>query len=45
MPTKSEKQVRAAAESLVHQGVNTVLVKLGSKGSMLVGELGCSSWL
>ncbi|GAB4813713.1 hypothetical protein N2152v2_000759 [Parachlorella kessleri] len=40
LPTKSEKQVRAAAESLVHQGVNTVLVKMGSKGSMLVDIMG-----
>lgn len=38
MPTKSEKQIKAAAEALIHQGVNTVLVKMGSKGSMLVGE-------
>lgn len=38
MPTKTMAQVQAAAEALVHSGVNKVLVKLGSKGSMLVGE-------
>lgn len=37
MPTRSEKQCIAAAEALVHQGVNKVLVKMGSKGSLLVG--------
>lgn len=40
MPTKSEKQCEAAAEALVHQGVNKVLVKMGSKGSMLVDIYG-----
>lgn len=38
MPTRTEKQCIAAAENLVHQGVNKVLVKMGSKGSLLVGE-------
>lgn len=39
MPTKTEKQCIEAAENLVHQGVNKVLVKLGAKGSLLVGAL------
>ena len=38
MPTRSEKQVLAAAEKLVHSGVNTVLVKMGAKGSAVVGK-------
>lgn len=37
MPTKSEKEIIEAAESLVHQGVDKVLVKLGAKGSLMVG--------
>ncbi|KAL6771884.1 hypothetical protein ACKKBG_A28150 [Auxenochlorella protothecoides x Auxenochlorella symbiontica] len=40
MPTKTMAQVQAAAEALVHSGVNKVLVKLGSKGSMLVDIYG-----
>lgn len=40
MPTKTEKECIKAAESLVHQGVNKVLVKLGSKGSLLVDIYG-----
>lgn len=40
MPTKTEKQCIAAAENLVHQGVNKVLVKLGAKGSLLVDIYG-----
>jgi len=40
LPTKSEKQCIAAAEALVHQGVNKVLVKMGAKGSLLVDIYG-----
>lgn len=40
MPTKTEKECIKAAESLVHQGVNKVLVKLGAKGSLLVDIYG-----
>lgn len=40
MPTRSEKQCIAAAEALVHQGVDKVLVKMGAKGSMLVDIYG-----
>lgn len=40
MPTRSEKQCIAAAEALVHQGVNKVLVKMGAKGSLLVDVYG-----
>ena len=40
MPTKTEKDCIKAAESLVHQGVNKVLVKLGAKGSLLVDIYG-----
>ncbi|KAI8107444.1 hypothetical protein M9435_002473 [Picochlorum sp. BPE23] len=40
MPTKTEKECIKAAEALVHQGVNKVLVKLGSKGSVLVDIYG-----
>lgn len=40
MPTRSEKQCEAAAEALVHQGVDKVLVKMGAKGSMLVDIYG-----
>lgn len=39
MPTRSEKQCIAAAENLVHQGVNKVLVKMGAKGSLLIGTV------
>jgi ribokinase len=40
LPTKTESQVQAAAEALVHQGVDKVLVKMGSKGSLLVDIYG-----
>lgn len=40
MPTRTMTEVQKAAESLVHSGVNKVLVKLGSKGSLLVGRWG-----
>ncbi len=40
LPTKTEKQCIAAAEALVHQGVNKVLVKMGAKGSILVDIYG-----
>jgi len=40
MPTKTEKECIAAAQSLIHEGVNKVLVKLGSKGSLLVDIYG-----
>ena len=40
MPTRTEKECVKAAESLVHAGVNKVLVKLGSKGSLLVDIYG-----
>lgn len=40
LPTKTEKQCIAAAETLVHQGVNKVLVKMGAKGSLLVDIYG-----
>ena len=40
LPTRSEKQCIAAAEALVHQGVNKVLVKMGAKGSLLVDIYG-----
>ena len=44
MPTKSEKQCVAAAEALVHQGVDKVLVKMGAKGSLLVGTFYLCGW-
>lgn len=37
MPTESEEEIVAAARTLQAQGVGTVLVKLGSRGSLLVG--------
>ena len=40
MKTKTEKECIAAAQQLVHQGVNKVLVKLGAKGSLLVDIYG-----
>ncbi len=40
MPTKTERECVAAAQSLIHEGVNKVLVKLGSKGSLLVDIYG-----
>jgi ribokinase len=36
MPTEGEEQVRAAAEQLMAAGVQSVLVKLGSDGSLLL---------
>jgi hypothetical protein len=36
MPTDTDEQVEAAARELLDRGVDTVLVKLGSKGSLLV---------
>lgn len=38
MPTETEEQIVAAAQRLRGQGVASVLVKLGSRGSLLVGE-------
>ena len=38
LPVAGEAAVVAAAEALVHSGVNKVLVKRGEKGSLLVGE-------
>jgi hypothetical protein len=40
MPTESEEEIVAAAHALRRQGVATVLVKLGARGSLLVGESG-----
>jgi ribokinase len=40
LPTKTEKECISAAQTLVHQGVNKVLVKLGAKGSVLVDIYG-----
>ena len=40
MPTKTDKEIIQAAEYLVHQGVDKVLVKLGAKGSLLVDIYG-----
>ena len=37
MPTESEEEIVAAAHALRSQGVDTVLVKLGARGSLLVG--------
>lgn len=42
MPTKTESQIKSAAEALVHQGVDKVLVKMGVKGSLLVDIYGNS---
>ncbi len=39
MPTDTEEQIVAAAQALREQGVGTVLVKLGSRGSLLVGRV------
>lgn len=36
MATETDQQVEKAARSLLDKGVDTVLVKLGSKGSLLV---------
>jgi fructose-1-phosphate kinase PfkB-like protein len=36
MATDTEQQVEKAARVLLDKGVHTVLVKLGSKGSLLV---------
>ena len=36
LPTETKDEVQAAAESLMSQGVDQVLVKLGAEGSMLV---------
>ncbi|EFN51579.1 hypothetical protein CHLNCDRAFT_140074 [Chlorella variabilis] len=43
MPTDTEEQIVAAAQVLRGQGVGTVLVKLGSRGSLLVDADG-STW-
>lgn len=40
LPTRSETQCFTAAEALVHQGVDKVLVKMGAKGSLLVDIYG-----
>lgn len=45
MPTDSEEQVVAAAQELRRQGAATVLVKLGSRGSLLVGAWVRLLWL
>jgi ribokinase len=37
LPTETKDQVQAAAQGLMRQGVDQVLVKLGAEGSMLVG--------
>ena len=39
-PVENREQVEAAAQKLREQGVETVLVKLGSEGSLLVGPEG-----
>ena len=39
-PTGTEDEVEAAARAFTDQGVEKVLVKLGAKGSMLVGRDG-----
>lgn len=36
MPTKTDEQVRAAAESLLRKGARCVIAKLGGRGAMLV---------
>ncbi len=36
MPTESKEQVEAAARSVQGKGVDIVLAKLGTKGSMLI---------
>ncbi|KAL4853503.1 Ribokinase [Chlorella vulgaris] len=40
MPTESEEEIVAAAQVLRGQGVDTVLVKLGARGSLLVDGKG-----
>jgi ribokinase len=40
MPTETTEQVVAAANTLIEVGVNRVLVKLGSRGSMMVNHDG-----
>ena len=36
MPTESKEQIKAAARSVQGKGVDIVLAKLGTKGSMLI---------
>lgn len=38
LPTESEEEIVAAAHALRSQGSDTVLVKLGARGSLLVGK-------
>ena len=40
MPVESEAEVSAAAQSLVRQGVETVIVTLGARGSLLATRAG-----
>ena len=42
MPTDDEEQITAAAEVLFRKGVETVLCKLGSKGSLMLQSGGMS---
>ena len=36
MPTEGDEQIQAAAQKLRDQGVDLVIAKLGTKGSMLI---------
>ena len=36
MPTEDNEQIQAAAQKLQDQGVNVVIAKLGTKGSLLI---------
>lgn len=46
MPTDSEEEIVAAARCLRGQGVRAVLVKLGARGSLLIGGWGWGpGWL
>lgn len=38
MPTDTSEQIQAAAERLRDQGVDLVIAKLGTKGSLLMGK-------
>ena len=44
MPTDTDEQIAAAAQALQAQGVGTVLVKLGARGSLLVGGWTLGGW-
>ena len=38
MPTETDEEVQAAARSVQEKGVDIVLAKLGTKGSMLIRQ-------